>query len=94
MAFPTAAGSLTLPACQRATVRASSDVRLFQDQLYRQGERFLRIVRLDRYEVEFKTMAGDPKGEGTLAVLPKKEFCRHLKGMKLVDSADKSAEQP
>lgn len=38
----------------------------------------------DRYEVEFKTTTGDPKGEGTQQVFQKKEFCRLLKGMALV----------
>ena len=35
---------------------------------------FIRIVRLDRYEVKFKSTTGDPKGEGTLAVISKKAF--------------------
>lgn len=59
-------------------------MRIFQDQIYQKGERFIRIVRLDRYEVEFKSSDGSPKAEGTQAVLPKKEFCRLLKGMALV----------
>jgi hypothetical protein len=59
-------------------------MRLFQDQIYQKGDRFIRIVRLDRYEVEFKTTQGDPKGEGTQQVFQKKEFCRLLKGMTLV----------
>lgn len=59
-------------------------MRLFQDQVYQKGEKFIRIIRLDRYEVEFKTMTGEPKGEGSVAVLAKKEFCRSLKGMVLV----------
>jgi len=59
-------------------------MRLFQDQLYKKGEQFIRIVRLDRYEVEFKTTQGDPKGEGTQQVYMKKEFCRLLKHMTLV----------
>ncbi len=59
-------------------------MRLFQDEIYQKGEKFIRIVRIDRYEVEFKTTTGDPKGEGALTVMPKKEFCRLLKGMVLV----------
>ena len=59
-------------------------MRLFQDQVYQKGDRFIRIVRLDRYEVEFKTVQGGPKGEGERAVLPKKEFCRLIRGMNLV----------
>jgi hypothetical protein len=67
-------------------------MRIFQDQIYQKGERFIRIVRLDRYEVEFKSCDGSPKGEGTHAVLPKKEFCRLLKGMTLVVPEKKPAE--
>jgi hypothetical protein len=59
-------------------------MRIYQDEIYRKGEKFIRIVRLDRYEVEYKTMIGDPKGEGPIAVATKKEFCRLLKGMELV----------
>ncbi len=59
-------------------------MRLFQDQVYQKGEQFIRIVRLDRYEVEYKTIKGSAKGEGTVAVAVKKEFCRMLKGMTLV----------
>ena len=59
-------------------------MRLFQDQVYRKGERFLKIIRLDRYEVEFKSGDGNLKEGGAAVVLPKKEFCRLLKGMELV----------
>ncbi len=59
-------------------------MRIFQDQIYQKGDRFVRVVRLDRYEVEFKTTQGSPKGEGMQQVFTKKEFCRHLKGMTLV----------
>jgi hypothetical protein len=66
-------------------------MRIYQDELYRKGGMFIRIVRLDRYEVEYKTMSGDPKGEGPVAVATKKEFCRLLKGMELVPPARKAA---
>ncbi len=66
-------------------------MRIYQDEVYQKGAKFIRIVRLDRYEVEFKTMNGDPKGEGSVAVLAKKEFCRLLKGMTLVPPVKKDA---
>ena len=66
-------------------------MRLYQDEIYQKGAKYIRIVRLDRYEVEFKTMEGNPKGEGAVAVLPKKEFCRLLKGMTLVVPVKKDA---
>jgi hypothetical protein len=59
-------------------------MRLFQDQIYQKGDQFIRIARLDRYEVEYKATTGSVKAEGHLTVAPKKEFCRLLKGMKLV----------
>ncbi len=64
-------------------------MRLYQDEIYRKAETFIRIIRLDRYEVEFKTSTGDPKAEGSVAVLVKKEFCRLLKGMTLVPPVKK-----
>jgi hypothetical protein len=66
-------------------------MRIYQDEIYQKGEKFIRIVRLDRYEVEFKTMVGDPKGEGEVAKLVKKEFCRLLKGMTLLPPVKKVA---
>ncbi len=72
------------PACQIGKAPAGLVMRLFQDQIYQKGERFIRIVRLDRYEVEYKDTIGSVKGEGTQAVMAKKPFCRLLKGMVLV----------
>lgn len=66
-------------------------MRIYQDEIYQKGEKYIRIVRLDRYEVEYKTMNGDPKGEGVVAVAAKKEFCRLLKGMTLVPPVKKPA---
>lgn len=65
-------------------------MRLFQDQVYQKGDQCLRIVRLDRYEVEYKTTLGGVKGEGVQAVLPKKAFCRLLKGMILMPPVKKT----
>lgn len=78
-------------ACQSGGRPSPSAMRLYQDEIYQKGAKYVRIVRLDRYEVEFKTMEGNPKGEGTVAVLPKKEFCRLLKGMTLVPPVKKDA---
>lgn len=63
----------------------SSGMRLFQDQLYQKGDQFIRITGLDRYQVEFKTTTGDPKGEGEITVLEKKPFCRLIRGMTLLN---------
>jgi hypothetical protein len=66
-------------------------MRIYQDEVYRKGEKYIRILRLDRYEVEFKTTTAGPKGEGPVTVATKKEFCRLLKGMELVPPARKAA---
>lgn len=68
-------------------------MRIYQDEIYQKGAKFIRIVKLDRYEVEYKTMIGDPKGEGVVTVASKKEFCRLLKGMILLAPIKKDATQ-
>lgn len=66
-------------------------MRIFQDEIYQKGQNFIRIVRLDRYEVEYKATVGDPKAECESKVLAKKEFCRLLKGMTLIFPVKKVA---
>ena len=73
-----------LSACQSSGARSACGVRLFQDQIYQKGAKFIRIVRLDRYQVEYKATLDSPKAEGPVVVAAKKEFCRLLKGMSLV----------
>lgn len=82
--------SLQRLACQPGPSGPVCAMRIYQDEIYRKGEKFIRIVRLDRYEVEYKTMNGDPKGEGPIAVATKKEFCRLLKGMELMPPVKKA----
>jgi hypothetical protein len=60
-------------------------MRLYQDEVYRKGGKSIRILRLDRYEVEFKSLDEDSPRE----ILPKKEFCRYIRGMTLVPPAKK-----
>jgi hypothetical protein len=76
-------------ACQRWRGTSQWVMRLYQDEVYQKGEKLIRIVRLDRYEVEFKTMISDPKGPGEVTTMAKKEFCRLLKGMRLVTPVKK-----
>jgi len=68
-------------------------MRIYQDEIYQKGAKFIRIVKLDRYEVEYKTMISEPKGEGVVAVASKKEFCRLLMGMTLLVPIKKDAIQ-
>lgn len=60
-------------------------MRLYQDEVYRKGAKTIRILRLDRYEVEFKSLEENSPRE----VLPKKEFCRYIRGMTLVEPGKK-----
>lgn len=76
----------------RAACGHPARMRLFQDQIYQKGDRFIRIVRLDRYQVDFKDTTGDPKGPAEVTTLAKKEFCRLLKGMTLVFPPAKSSD--
>ena len=59
-------------------------MKLRQNQVWKQGELYFRIVRLDRLSVEFKEMAAPSTREGTHHTSSKKEFCRIIKGASLL----------
>ena len=63
-------------------------MKLCQGQTWKQGQQYLRIVRLERLEVEYKSMTSLTTREGTVQVTSKKDFCRLLKGAHLL-SPDK-----
>jgi hypothetical protein len=60
------------------------DMKLRQNQVWHLGGEFLRIVALDRLEVQYKTMKNLATGEGKHVTATKKEFCRLIKGAKLL----------
>lgn len=60
-------------------------MRLQQDQLWKKDGEFIRITRLERFEVGYKTMADLETKEGEHHVTTKKEFCRLLKGAERVE---------
>lgn len=60
-------------------------MRLQQNQIYKQGEDYIRIVELERLSVKYKTMKDPIDGEGTTHDVTKKEFCRLIKEAKLLD---------
>ena len=60
-------------------------MRLQQNQVWKKGKEYLRIVRLERLEVAYKSMADLETKEGEQHVLSKKEFCRLLHGATLVE---------
>lgn len=65
-------------------------MKLQQGQVWKAGEHFLRIVRLDRLTVDYKRIKDMESGEGTHIAATKKEFCRLLKGASLMASASPS----
>jgi hypothetical protein len=54
-------------------------MKLRQGQIWKQGEEYLRIVRLEQLEVEYKSMTSLATKKGTFHCVSKKEFCRLLK---------------
>ncbi len=59
-------------------------IRLRQAQIWKQGEEYLRIVRLERLAVEYKSTPTLTSREGTHHRVSKKEFCRLLKNATLL----------
>jgi hypothetical protein len=59
-------------------------MKLCQGQVWKQGKEYIRIVRLERLEVEYKSQLSLANKQGTLHVTSKKDFCRLLKGAKLL----------
>ena len=55
-------------------------MKLCQGQVWKQGGEYIRIVRLERLEVEYKSMTSLAGKHGTKIVTSKKDFCRLLKG--------------
>ena len=54
-------------------------MKLRQGQLWKQGKDYIRIVRLERLEVEYKCLPNPASKEGTRHITSKKDFCRLLK---------------
>ena len=62
-------------------------MKLCQGQIWKQGKEYIRIVRLERLEVEYKSMTSLNSKEGTKHVTSKKDFCRLLKQARLLARA-------
>ncbi len=62
-------------------------MKLQQNQVWKKGNEFIRITRLERFEVAYKTMTDLSTKEGSHEVLSKKEFCRLIRSAKLVETA-------
>ena len=63
-------------------------MKLAQNQVWKQGDVYLRIVHLERLEVQYKAIINLLAGEGTHHHVSKKEFCRLIKGAKLLTQAE------
>ena len=59
-------------------------MKLCQSQIWKKDGQFIRIVRLERLEVEYKTHASLVSKVGAKTVTSKKDFCRLLKGATLL----------
>jgi hypothetical protein len=62
-------------------------MKLQQDQVWKQGDQFIRITHLQRLEVKYKSTKKLSAKEGTHHHVSKKDFCRLLKGATLISSA-------
>lgn len=59
-------------------------MRLQQNQVYRKDPIYIRIVELERLEVQYKEVSDLLTGEGSHHRVSKKEFCRLIKGATLL----------
>ena len=64
-------------------------MKLCQGQVWKQDQQYIRIVRLERLEVEYKSMTSLAGKEGAKHVTSKKDFCRLLKGARLLSPEKK-----
>ncbi len=65
-------------------------MKLSQAQIWKKDGQFIRIVRLERLEVEYKSLPSLASKSGTKVVTSKKDFCRLLKGAHLLTPGKKS----
>jgi len=63
-------------------------IKLRQAQVWKLGEDYLRIVQLERLEVEYKSTTSLAAKKRIHRKISKKEFCRLLKNASLVTPAE------
>jgi hypothetical protein len=63
-------------------------MKLQQGQVWKQGGEYLRLVRVSRTEVEYKSMMSPTTKDGTHLRATKKEFCRLVKNATLMQVAN------
>lgn len=60
-------------------------LQLQQNQLWKQGDRYFRIVVWERLAIQYKETDSPDAVEGTVHDVSKKEFCKLIKGAELVE---------
>ena len=63
-------------------------IKLQQNQVYKKGDEYIRIVQLERLEVQYKAITNLLAGDGEHHHVSKKEFCRLIKGATLLTQAE------
>jgi hypothetical protein len=64
-------------------------MKLCQGQVWKKDKEYIRIVKLERLMVEYKSLPNLGNKEGTLHQTSKKDFCRLLKAATLLAPAKK-----
>jgi hypothetical protein len=59
-------------------------MKLKQSQVWKKGDCYFRIVRLERLSVDYKEMPSPNSNKGTHHHVTKKEFCRMIKDAALL----------
>lgn len=59
-------------------------MKLQQDQLWKKGDDYFRIVEWARLSVKYKLMKDPVTAEGITQTVTKKEFCNLIKGAELL----------
>ena len=63
-------------------------MKLGQNQVWKQGQEYIRIVELERLTVRYKIVLNLLTGEGTHQNATKKDFCRWIKGATLLTQSE------
>ena len=63
-------------------------IKLQQNQVYKKGDEYIRIVQLERLEVQYKAITNLLAGDGEHHHVSKKEFCRLIKHATLLSAAE------
>lgn len=63
-------------------------MKLAQNQVYKQGAKYFRIVQLERLGVQYKAVTNLLTRDGEHHHVSKKEFCRLIKGATLLTQSE------